>query len=328
MSIVLHAEAPAILSRFKKEGINAFYHFTSVDNLPMILQAGGLLSKECLESRGMWPPPKPGGNPLSHSLDRQYGNWSFVSLNFTPHTPMVYHKKREDHLCFIVVKPEVGLWETTIFCETNAAKRDHQWGRGVAGLNEIDFRQIRAVPAPNDSVWKRKVQAEVLVSDMISVDYFSDFAFVSEASLEHSQRLCGLLRPHPKFVVKPELFSDARAADTVDMPHVDMPHVNTIAMVNYLITNENIDSGHVHMPRIQKASSEFITCVADIQASTGSSVCVYWTSINKISRLEIATRGSYMSVVSQPTAHFQRGQHRLEYFIDDILWASTEFQLV
>ena len=38
MAHLLHPDAAAILSRLTQEGVNALYHFTSVENLPSICQ--------------------------------------------------------------------------------------------------------------------------------------------------------------------------------------------------------------------------------------------------------------------------------------------------
>lgn len=103
----LHPDVNAILARLKQERINALYHFTSVENLLNICEMQALCSKKMLEDEGRWPPPIPGGNTLSHSLDRYNGNWDKVPLNLTPHTPMVYGKKRKEHLCFFIINYEV-----------------------------------------------------------------------------------------------------------------------------------------------------------------------------------------------------------------------------
>jgi len=66
---LLHPEAGAILAHLKKEGVAYLYHFTSVENLPMIYHRRALCSKSALMSENKWP-PVPGGNALSHNLDR------------------------------------------------------------------------------------------------------------------------------------------------------------------------------------------------------------------------------------------------------------------
>ncbi len=82
MARLLHPDAAAILARLQRERVTSLYHFTSVENLPSICEKQGLCSKQTLEKERKWPPPVPGGNPLSHNLDRYRGNWDKVSFNF------------------------------------------------------------------------------------------------------------------------------------------------------------------------------------------------------------------------------------------------------
>ena len=66
------------------------------------LPDGSVALQADLEKQGLLSTLITGGNPLSHSLDRYHGNWDKVSLNFTPYTPMAYHRKRAQHLCFLL----------------------------------------------------------------------------------------------------------------------------------------------------------------------------------------------------------------------------------
>src|SRR5579884_212127 len=158
----LHPEAAAIHTRLTKEGIKALYHFTSVENLPSICQTQALCSKQTLEGKRLWPPPSTGGKGPSHSLDRYKGNWDKVSLSLTPHTPMIFHRKKEQHLCFLLVSLEVATWLGVEFTDTNAARTtNYHRGQGLSGLNYIKFDVIRATPRPWDREgWVYPVQAE------------------------------------------------------------------------------------------------------------------------------------------------------------------------
>lgn len=60
----------------------SLYHFTDEANLPSI-DTHGLLSKEQLRLRGLWPPLATGGNELSWQLDRIRGIDPCVSLCMT-----------------------------------------------------------------------------------------------------------------------------------------------------------------------------------------------------------------------------------------------------
>src|SRR5712691_10877424 len=217
----LHPDANAILARLKREGMVALYHFTSVENLPGICQMQALCSKGTLKSESGTLPVVTGGNPLSHSLDRYRGNWDKVSLNLTPYTPMVYHKKKEQHLCFIVISLEVAAWTGVVFTDTNATSNDHLRDEGSTGLDLIKFEIIRSTAHPDKQAWKRHVQAELLVPDRIPLDYMSRVYFVSNASKKYAEQICGEL-PHPKFEVNERFFSDSPRSPygTTSFPYV------------------------------------------------------------------------------------------------------------
>jgi len=104
-------EAQQILQILKSHNIQSLWHFTDIRNLPLIKKLNGLRSKEFLEKRGYLTRVYCGGNELSHNLDRELGNWDKVSLNFTPHTPMAYHIKKEKHLVFIEIDISVATFE-------------------------------------------------------------------------------------------------------------------------------------------------------------------------------------------------------------------------
>ncbi len=159
----LDPNAPAILARLRQERISALYHFTNVENLPSICQLEALYSKQILAQQELLSTLVTGGNPLSHDLDHYHGNWDKVSLSLTPHTPMAYNRKRAQHLCFFLIKPEVGTWLDVVFTDSNAARNDHKRGLGLIGLNNIQFNIIRAIPFSVNE-WHRFVQAEVLIT--------------------------------------------------------------------------------------------------------------------------------------------------------------------
>lgn len=89
-----HREADQILQRLESERISALYHFTSIENLRLIRDMNALCSERTLEEASRWPPPDPGGNQLSHDLDRSNDNWDKEPRNLTPYTPMVYDKRQ------------------------------------------------------------------------------------------------------------------------------------------------------------------------------------------------------------------------------------------
>lgn len=142
----------------QQQRIAVLYHFTDIDNLPLILQAGGLRSKKWLERNSMLDRVKTGGNQLSKDLDLRRGNWDKVSLSFCHGTPMAYRRETEQHLCYAVIKLDVVLREGVQFTDRNATDSNHQRGEGLQGLNLVDFSAIRASFPYKDGEEKKRKQ--------------------------------------------------------------------------------------------------------------------------------------------------------------------------
>ena len=100
----LAQDAEEMLNYLKRYDITHLYHFTDIENLPLIFEMGGLVSKQKLENHGLLESIKTGGNPLSKELDEHWGNWDKVSLSWASQLPMAYYREQEQHLCYIVVK--------------------------------------------------------------------------------------------------------------------------------------------------------------------------------------------------------------------------------
>ena len=87
----------------------AIYHFTDEANFSSIAEHG-ILSKEQLRTRGLWPPPATGGNELSWQLDQRRGIDSYVSLCLTRNHGMKYVAHQDGRLPnprYMVIQPEV-----------------------------------------------------------------------------------------------------------------------------------------------------------------------------------------------------------------------------
>jgi hypothetical protein len=85
------------------------YHFTDEVNFPSISQHG-LLSKEQLRVRGLWPPLATGGNELSWQLDQHRGIDPYVSLCMTRNHGMKFKAHQDGRLPnprYLAIKPEV-----------------------------------------------------------------------------------------------------------------------------------------------------------------------------------------------------------------------------
>ncbi len=335
MARPLHPDAAAILARLQREGVTALYHFTSVENLPGICQMQALCSKKTLEDARRWPPPVTGGRGPSHSLDQYQGNWDKVSLNLTPYTPMVYHRKREQHLCFLVIRPEVATLSGIVFTDTNAAKNDHLRGEGLAGLNNIKFEEIRSTPRPGDrSGWHRFVQAEILVPDKIPFAYVSKVVFVSHASMMYAERLCDTLL-HPSFSIEKRLFTDSWQApeEAVDFSHI----------VEFILTDVQIDKNvlsfsHLHKNKYSKKEHEHIRLVARINALPGTQAKISLYSANLQKTLEHLVKSREFEVSGERVVQYlikldtlSNGLYSIKCYLGakgkDLCWTSSNFEI-
>jgi hypothetical protein len=323
----LDRDATAILARLKHEGITALYHFTSVENLLGICQMGALCSKQRLEDAHRWPCPVPGGKGPSHSLDRSIGNWDKVSLNLTPHTPMAYWRKREQHLCFILVNPKVATWSGVVFTNSNAAGTTNQLrSEGLAGLNNIKFDVVRSIPRPGDREgWLRPVQAEVLVPDSIPFAYVSEVAFVSNASMNYAQDLCKSFA-HPTFSVKAQMFTDSpRALQTA---------INFAYVKEFVLTDPKNVSHMVYLKKnkYSKAADDHVKVVAKVSALSGAEgrvlLCSNSSKVEVVAEREFPRQSEYPHMCDISLNRLPVGRYFVKYFLGDVCWSMSNFEVV
>lgn len=236
---LLNPEAQQILEILKKHNIKSLWHFTDIRHLPLIKKLDGLRSKEFLEKNGYWDKIYPGGNEDSHRLDRELGNWDKISLNFTPHTPMAYHKKKEKHLVFIEIDISVAIFEGVYFTDCNATRlrNGQKREKGIRGLSNIRFEYIHSRPKPYDQDWVKFVQAEILVPDNIPLAYFKKIYFISAASLQLGKYLWG--EDSHFFSINPKVFSDY---DDTRGWVVLNPYVENVMITCQKITKDNVNN--------------------------------------------------------------------------------------
>ncbi|HLG64072.1 MAG TPA: DUF4433 domain-containing protein [Ktedonosporobacter sp.] len=331
MAHSLHRDADAILSRLKKEGITALYHFTSVENLPHICRAQALYSKADLQTRGLLPLVDTGGNDLSFNLDQRNDNWDKVSLNLTPYTPMAYHRKRDQHLCYFVIAPKVATLSGVIFTDTNAASNAHRRGEGLEGLDNINFEVIRSISRIDRETWKKYIQAEVLVPKAVPFEYISEVGFVSQASMEHSKRLCRSLQ-YPTFSVTPRLFTDSQRAsqETIGFPYVR----------NFILSSTKVDKNMLYLSHNQKNifSKSFNNCimvVALVKATAGAQAKIVFCRSAPareakyvVGEVEFETSTEYRYECEILLDELLVGVYSIEYYLNDLCWASGDFEII
>ncbi len=200
----LSADASLIQARLAQEGIENFWHFTNIKNLPLI-KGRGLYSKQKLESEGLYSQVLTGGNQDSLELDQQRGHWNLISLAYTPATPMFYHAKQTEHLVYWVVDPKVASFENVIFTNKNALKKLNGTTRkpGLEGLSEVQFKYFYP-NHPYSRDWREFVQAEVLVPDSIQPECLKSLHTVSPISKLYAELSFG--QAYEKIIVQPDTF--------------------------------------------------------------------------------------------------------------------------
>ncbi len=302
-------------------------HFTSIENLPLIRRMNGLCPKQVLEDAGVWSECDPGGNTLSHQLDRTNDNWKRIALNFTPRTPMSYHKKREKHLCFFKLNPVVATIAGVLFTDTNATRRTgggHQRAEGLPGLGLVNFESIRAFPRPGDREgWHRPVQAEVLVPCVIDLRYITSVVFCSEASLREAERLCGS-SPHPTFAVDPGYFADLPAPTN---PVLGFPHPLDFVLTDDIVDKSNVFASRPHRSVFDKSSSRTLTLIARVYVQPGKKAKTTWNPGGVTKEYSFIRSGRLLHLSSISTTELPSERCSVEYRLGEIRWATISFQL-
>lgn len=317
-----HIDAEAIIQRLRHEKIPALFHFTSIENLPLIKEMNSLCSKEVLEKAGKWPPPEPGGNELSHNLDRANQIWDKVSFNFTPYTPFAYRKKQQRHLCFFVVDIRVASREGVVFTDTNAASGNQQRDEGMDGLNLVDFNAVRSKPRGWDRAgWIIPVQAETLVPNQVGLEDVIKVGFVSQASLEEATRIWGS-GPRPNFVLKPKYFSD-----TPSGIYISFPFLRSILLTDEFVDKTTAPNIQTHQINFNRQNCERITLLANVQASAGIKGKVIWRPMGFEQEAEFEQSKAFWHWPSLSIGQFLDGPYSLDYYLGQTRWATINFEV-
>ena len=319
----LHPDASEIAERLKKEGISALYHFTSVENLSLIRKMGGLCSKNILEDSDLLEEVRLGGNDLSRQLDRERGNWNMVSLNYTPYTPMVYHKKPEEHLCFLEVDPRVALRAGVAFTDRNATANGCVRLEGVAGLQNVNFDAVRMNPEPwNEEGWKTPVQAEVLVPEKIGMKDILRICFVSQASLDEGQDMWG--GTSHLFSVKPDLFSSMKSRKSPEFSYLK----------KILMTDQELDEQTErnlkdvrHCTSFHRESGKRAVVLSRFYAHAPAKVKITCKTFPLEKEEQVEQGGDYKWRCPVPIHGAVDGPHDIEYRINGVRWRTLKISI-
>jgi len=315
----LNSEAQQILQILKRHNIQSLWHFTDIRHLPLIKSLDGLRSKDFLEKNGYWNKIYPGGNEDSHRLDRQLGNWDKISLNFTPHTPMAYHKKKEKHLVFIKIDIRVAALSGVYFTDCNATRlrNGQKREKGVRGLSNVRFEYIHSKPKPNDQNWRKFVQAEVLVPHHIPIEYFKKIHFISEASLRLGEYLWS--GNHPIFTVTPEVFADYHGHSWA----IINPYLDKIIITDKEITKDNVEDAHPDVGNIMRDKRLWMKIYLFATAGTKARVILKDLHNNIIKEIETEFEKEsnwWWFPNFQIPAEYPHAELILEITLDGILW--------
>lgn len=327
----MHNQAPEMKRILDRHGIQWLYHFTAIDNLPVIAECMGLWSKERLEQAGLLDRIITGGNELSLQLDRRLGNWDKVHLYFCPKTPMAYRKQQnpEDidpqsaHICYLIIDPTVAQWDGVVFTDTNATASEHERKQGLEGLELIDFDTIRS--HLNDRFveprqrWHRNVQAECLVPDEIPLNYVSGILFISQASLKEGQRLWGDT-DHPPFSVDEDLFQTG------------FPWVKDFILTSQEVTRENVHSALFRDKRnFSKSLDSRITLLTSLYPTAGVQAKVIWLDNSgdpiSESQVEFEKQSSCRHWHNEDIMELDEGDYSIEYYLCEIRWFNVHFKV-
>ncbi len=318
-------DASQIIERLQKEGIEQLYHFTSVENLAGIASAQALCSKQVLESAGRWPPPEPGGNELSHNLDRSIGNWDKVSFNLTPSTPMAYRFRQRAHACYCLVPASIAGRGGVVFTNANAAGFEQVRGEGVQGVDLVNFDMVRSNPRPWDREgWFRDVQAEILIPSRVPISEIREIAFVSEASRQEGERIWGR-HPHPPFTVRPQHFADY---PKVTPPSFSFSYLSSADLTDDEITKANFNSPHRPISTIRRRPNRIAYLIARLKVLTGTVGTVRWSPSDQMSREEFATSDEYTWWPSVDLDRLPLGRNWADIWLNEVRWRRVDFEVL
>jgi hypothetical protein len=160
----------AVIQRYR---IRRLWHFTDEANLPSIRQHGGILSLNELTRRGI-AIPMPGGDGLSHHLDRERGLDRYVHLCFRMTHPMEFRAREEGRISktvWIGVDASVMLDPDVRF----SAGVSYQEGIEIVdherAARELDFEVIYSwMDWTDPEIQKRRQvgeKTEILVPNMV-----------------------------------------------------------------------------------------------------------------------------------------------------------------
>lgn len=165
------------------------YHFTDIENLPLILTSRKLMSWDLMTSSGIHP-VKPGGDTQSRWRDHRLGlgNWIHLAVR-APHPMLFAAAKRIRRPVYFAFDSSLALQKSARFSDRNATDA------GACIYEELnEFHEIlnRINSGLHPAINKSSTQAEVLVEGSISLKtgVLTGILFRSRYELENAVTIC------------------------------------------------------------------------------------------------------------------------------------------
>jgi len=233
---------------------------------------------------------------------------------------------RSAHICYLIIDPNVALWEGVVFTDTNATKTTNgqKRGQGMGGLSLVDFDTIKAHlnkqwVEPKQR-WHRNVQAECLIPNEIPITYIKGIVFISEASLREGTRLWGNV-DHPLFSIEKNLFS------------TDLALVNSFTLTSQNVTKDNVDSIRFQDEEcFSKELCSKVTLLVHLYATACSQAQIIWFDNHDKQIFEDKTDFEKVSFYwhwpSLEIFKLLEGNYSVEYYLNDTRWFKAHFRVM
>ncbi len=159
----------------KEKGIDRFYHFTDVRNLPSILECNCLFSRKRSNLEGITI-NFPGGNEESWQKDCLYQLDDYVRLSFCYDHPMMYRLQQENKYKLVILGFNIEVLEKSFFgfSDRNATAHDHRIEYGPHGLAIVNLDATQRHYLKKEDPDFGFHQAEILIKSEVSLDYLID----------------------------------------------------------------------------------------------------------------------------------------------------------
>ena len=188
------------------------FHFTLIDNLHEILQAGCLFSKTTVGHRlntDLSNPEiqKARDNTVIPATGRRVTE--YVPLYFGFKTPMLSLKRKQNEdIIYLRFTLDILGISGAVFSDVDASDRDTKFFafQKVDDLAVLDHATINGAKWGTDLDKKRRKQSEILIPDSLTLSYLVDIFCYSESSRIRTQNVLNSFTNGLKAVVKPGFY--------------------------------------------------------------------------------------------------------------------------